>query len=114
MKPKEFVEGIRESVIDSNLQIYKNLFQNTELGQAKDPYWIKALSFFKTLNNEQREIFFSILRQLEVDTVSNILGILDGTSFFNKQIEDFELTTSANIEKINGELQDIFLELENK
>jgi len=115
MKPIEFVEKIRESVIDSNVQIYRNLFQNTSLDQVKDPYWVNALSFFNSLDIKQKEVLFSIIRQVEVDTVSNIFGILDGTStLYDNQEEEFVLSTDSGAIKISGDLQDIFLELENE
>lgn len=115
MRTRQFVEKIRESVIDSNNQTYRKLFQNTLLDQVKDPYWVKALSLFNSLNIEQREVLFSIIRQVEVDTVSNIFGILDGTStLYDNQEEEFVLSTDSGAIKISGDLQDIFLELENE
>jgi hypothetical protein len=114
MKPVEFVERIRESVIDSNIQIYRNLFQDTSKDDVRDPYWSNALSLFNSLSIQQREILFSIIRQVEVDTVSNIFGVLDGTSsLYDNQKEEFILSVDSGETIISGDLQDIFLEIEN-
>ncbi len=102
MKPIEFIQIINTEVVD--VEIYKNLFNETAVESATDEYWIKALTFFKNLKNEDKEVFFSIIRQIEVDTVSCLLNLIDD--------EDFKLT--HNKTKINGELNDIFLELEEE
>jgi hypothetical protein len=55
MKPIEFIEGIRRSVVESNLKTYQDLFTNTKLTEATDPYFINALNFFNGLNTEQKK-----------------------------------------------------------
>lgn len=112
MKPIEFVNQIKKTVIDENSVIYKDLFINTDPNSSTDKYWVNALNFFNKLDPSDKEIFFKIIRQIEVDTTSNILGILDGTSWLENQEEEFKLTTKNSKEPINGELQDIFLEQE--
>lgn len=49
---------------------------------------------------------------IQVNTVSHLLGILDGSTYLNENRESFVLTTEQDDELINGSLQDIFLELE--
>ncbi len=112
MKPEEFVQKIRQSVLDENVVIYKDLFETTEVEQASDPYWKEALCLFKKLSNEDREILFKIIRQVSIDTISNLFAILDGVSCLEDQEGDFSLTLDDKPEKLNGDLQDIFLEIE--
>jgi hypothetical protein len=112
MKSQNFIVGIRSQIIDANLAAYRELFSTIGNGRVKDPYWQQAGPFFATLSPEQKETFFLILRQVEVDTVSSFLAILDGVSMIDRLEGDFVLTTEANSTKINGNLQDIFLELE--
>lgn len=114
MKSIEFIEGLRSEVIESNLQAYQNLFTNTKLENTKDKYWMNALKLFNSLSSDQKKVFFAIIRQVEVDTVSNILAVLDGiTPLANNQTGDFKLPFDNSNTSINGNLQDIFLELEN-
>ena len=58
MKPKDFVNGIYEAVIDENIQIYKDLFYNTSVEQASDFYWKNALKLFGELSEEQQKVLF--------------------------------------------------------
>lgn len=112
MKPIEFVKGLRNAVVEDNLSIYKNLFENTELNSVTDSYWKDALAFFNKLDFKDKEVFFKVIRQIEVDTISNILGVLDGVSWIEGQKGNFKLVVDNSNDVINGELQDKFLELE--
>jgi len=114
MKTIDFVKEIRKSVIEENLNTYKYLFENTDLNSVTDGYWKDALCFFNKLDLNSKEVFYKILRQIEIDTTSNIFGVLDGVSWLEGQQEEFELVQRNSSEVINGELQDRFLELEEE
>jgi len=47
-----------------------------------------------------------------VDTVSNLFGIIDGTSLLETYREEFSLTYGKDTTRLNGDLQDLFLEAE--
>jgi len=112
MTPKNFVIQIRKAIVEENVAIYRDLFESTEVDSASDPYWVRALSLYATLGAEQREALFEIMRQVIVDTISNVFAILDGVSELEDQEEEFSLFAGNGTEQLNGELQDIFLELE--
>ncbi|WP_185843532.1 hypothetical protein [Pseudoalteromonas luteoviolacea] len=52
------------------------------------------------------------MRQVSVDTISNLFALLDGVSCLEDQDGDFRLTIENVKEQLNGDLQDIFLEIE--
>lgn len=112
MEAENFVNKIRQSVIDENTSIYKDLFETTAINQANDPYWQEALKLFGQLDDVQKETLFKIMRQVSVDTVSNIFAILDGVSSLENQDGEFTLSLDGDSQKLNGDLQDIFLSLE--
>jgi predicted RNA polymerase sigma factor len=105
MKPEAFVSGI-QSAIDENVAIYARLFATAET--ATDEYWIAAKRFFDSLSSTDRQLVLRIMRQVAIDTVSTMFGILDGTSPMPGGLEDFKLTHKAT--RLNGDLQDLFLE----
>lgn len=107
MTPEQLVRGLLTSVVDENVVLYRDLFARTEPGKAIDPYWIRALALFGSLSEEQREVFFEVVRQVAVDTTSNILGVIDGISYIEGADGGFELTHGAR--KLNGDLQSLFL-----
>lgn len=108
MNSNDFVTSLKKSVIDENLSIYKDLFTKTSADKISDEYWKKALTLFNSLNHEQQETVFQIIRQIMVDTTSNLLGIIDGTSYIEGTDEELELTYGKN-NRLSGDLQSIFL-----
>ena len=77
MMPKDFVKAIRNDVIDSNLEIYRNLFEDTKMESVTENYWKEALSFYDCLDGENKEKFYKIVRQVMVDTISNMFAVID-------------------------------------
>jgi hypothetical protein len=114
MTPENFVTQVRSAVVDQNVAIYKELFESTAPDAASDPYWKRALTLYRSLNETDRLVLFEIMRQATVDTVSNIFAILDGVSALEGPREDFALTTTSDRQKINGNLQDLFLEADER
>lgn len=106
MKAGEFTAQVKRSIVEENVGIYRDLFENTE--NASDPYWQRALALYKSLDAEQREVFFEVVRQTTIDSVSNVFAVVDGVTQLEGQ--DGECEMSCGGDKLNGELQDHFLE----
>ncbi len=111
MTPETFVAEIRKAVVEGNVALYKDLFESAD-ARVTDAYWKRALVLYRSLDEASRLVFFEVLRQVSVDTVSSIFGVLDGTSTLETQREEFVLASSPEMQKLNGELQDLFLERE--
>ena len=114
MTPQNFITQVHSVVVQQNLSIYKDLFESTTPDSANDPYWNRALALHHSLNDADRIVLYEIMRQVTVDTVSNLFGILDGVSALGGPHEDFMLTSQPDKQKLNGNLQDLFLETEEK
>ena len=110
MSDSEFIRGIRKEIIASNLQTYRKLFAGTRPEDASDPYWKTALQLFGELDDVGRDILFHIIRQVMVDTVSNLFAIFDGVSDLPAQDGTFEVRIGDK--NIAGSLQDQFLAAE--
>lgn len=107
MTPKNFVSGLRIAVVEENVNIYRDLFTATLIEDSTDPYWKRALTLFNTLSQEQREVFFEIVRQVTIDTTSNVLGVIDGVNVLEGDDSEFELKSGT--QQISGDLQALFL-----
>ena len=110
METVEFVSAIRERVINSDHNVYESLLDNNK--DAKDPLWKEILPFYKSLSTEQRQLFLNFIRLIQVNTVSHIFGILDGSTYLTESRLSFILKAELDSKPINVNLQDIFLELE--
>ena len=107
MDGKLVAERLLEGIVKANLATYRALFTTTKIEQAADPYWKSALAFFEGLNEQEKETFFAILKQVSVDTVSNVASAIDGSSDIGLK-EEIRLI-DRNGMSIGGDLQDCFL-----
>ncbi|ABO65806.1 Conserved hypothetical protein [Geobacillus thermodenitrificans NG80-2] len=114
MNKEEFVKLLHQSIIKENRNFYRDIFNNTDINEVTDPYWKEALMFYSELSDKNKEILFKIIEQVEVDAVSNILGVLDGVVSIGEEDIEFKVTINNNNEPINGDLQDLFLEYDEE
>ncbi|GFM66095.1 hypothetical protein Q1J52_04015 [Pseudomonas lijiangensis] len=109
MNPKDFIIGIKASVVEDNIDLYKDLLSSTSIKDATDDYWKQSLTFFNSLTAEQQQALFAIIKQTIIDTTSNILGIIDGVSMLDGATDDFSLTYGKDKAPLSGDLQSLFL-----
>ena len=114
MDAEDFTKQLRKSIIEDNLAIYKDLFQSTDPKSATDPYWVRALALHGALDDSQKSIFYEIVRQVMADTVSNMLGVIDGVSTLEGADDELRLLTAKGNKELSGDLQDTFLEQEEE
>ncbi|WP_284463992.1 hypothetical protein [Chryseobacterium sp.] len=109
MRPEEFVKILNRETIDGNLELYKDLLDTKT--EAQDPVWKGILSIYINLSKEEKDTFLKFVKIVEVNTLSHVLGILDGSTYAEGIDDGFILTAENNNEKINEDLQSLFLEL---
>lgn len=108
MKPEEFVRAVKAAVVEENVGLYAELLRSTDRGVVRDDYWKNVLALYDSLDDRGKAVLLMIMRQVAVDSVSNVFGILDGSSSSSIGREVLSLLDGAN-NKLNGNLQDLFL-----
>lgn len=108
MEDRDLAEKLLSGVVEENLATYRHLITETSSQDASDLYWKGALALFKKLNSDERDVFFKIPKQVSIDTVSNVAGILDGSSEAGLKGELQIISKSGK--RLSGCLQDHFLE----
>ncbi|MBL8871282.1 MAG: hypothetical protein JNK90_15900 [Planctomycetaceae bacterium] len=106
MNADNFTAQIKNAIIEENTGIYRDLFENTE--SASDPYWIRALALYNSLDATQRGVFMEVVRQTAIDTVSNVFAVVDGVTQLEGQDGDIRLLCGDD--DLTGDLQDSFLQ----
>ncbi|OGX79254.1 hypothetical protein A6395_07660 [Exiguobacterium sp. SH31] len=109
---EKFVKSIYKTIVEGNIVSYKDMYEE-ELDYSKlkksemNIYWKKQDEFYKSLSAEQKEIIFSMLKVVMVDTISHVFGIIDGSS----GLVDFEVEPKLLLDSVDSEgyLQDLFL-----
>lgn len=104
---EEFVKSIYETVVEEGKNIYKDLYENTEVTERTVDYWKNALELYRSFDDRQKKVFLDIVKQTMIDTISSVFGILDGSSTLSGG--DFEFEVKINGIGTEDELQDIFL-----
>jgi hypothetical protein len=107
MTPEKLSQVLYEIIAVENLNMYRRLFTDGSVETYPDPYWKEALTLFGALSDTQKEIFFKVIRQISIDTTSNILGIIDGVSGSAELKASLELTSDGC--RLDGDLQEFFL-----
>jgi hypothetical protein len=102
-----FIKSLYGSIVKENLQAYKCLFETNNVNSATDEYWRNAINLYKGLADEDKDTFMKVIKQTIVDTISNMLGVVDGSS----TLEDFPAEPKLYLDTVDteGELQDQFL-----
>lgn len=67
-----------------------------------------ASGFYDSLTDENKDTLMTIIEQTMIDTISNVLGVIDGSSTLKDCL--FELKLLLDSIDTEGELQDSFLE----
>lgn len=77
---KNKVEIIYESIVEEGMKIYHELYESIEVSNNTIDYWKKAIALYHILTDEEKAIFYDIIRQVIIDTTASIFGLLDGSS----------------------------------
>jgi hypothetical protein len=111
MSAREFVARIREDVIESNLRSYGDMLAMSA-SSLRDPKWRAIAVAYQRMDEEQKAAIAMLVRQVVIDTISNVFGILDGSSLIEGFRERFVLQYGFRDEKLNGDLQELLLAAE--
>lgn len=102
---EQFIEGLYKNIVEGNMKLYKQFFLYDPNEEGTIEYWKNAIAFYDKLDDKDKEILFSIIKSTIVDTVSNVLAVLDG----HEDIDRINVQVKLNGQENDSELQDAFL-----
>ncbi len=108
MKDNEFVTSVINEIVDSNMSRYISVIRGAK-SEGLDRHWPTIAKLANGLSDDQRRELADVIRIVLEDTISNFLGILDGTTMLSRFRESFHLVYNSDGHDLNGNLQDIFL-----
>ncbi|WP_425449869.1 hypothetical protein [Dethiothermospora halolimnae] len=103
-----FIRSLYKTIVQEGKNEYKELLDNTNIEDVTDKYWISALQLYGNLTEDKKEELMGVIELVMIDTISSMLGIIDGSSTLNGCDTEPKLYLD-NIDTDN-ELQDLFLE----
>jgi len=104
---EEFIRRIYAAIVEDNLESYKNMFSGSNNESTID-YMKAARSLYCALDESQKAIFFSMIKQVIIDTISNVFGVIDGVCGIDDK--EWNCKMSINGQSTDDELSDSFLE----
>lgn len=113
MNPKQLAKAFMKYIVLENLEIYRRHFIGTALSRDMSDDRKALLKFLSGLDKNEIDIVFRLIKAVETDTVSNMLGVLDGSTTLGALDKDFVLTYDGSTAKLNGSLQEYFLQLDD-
>ena len=102
---EQFIEGLYKNIVEGNMKLYRQFFLYDPNEERTIEYWKNAIAFYDKLDDKDKEILFSIIKSTIVDTVSNVLAVLDG----HEDIDRINVQVKLNGQENDSELQDAFL-----
>lgn len=100
-----FAKELYKNVVSDNMELYAQFFQADPNEEGTIEYWKNAIGFYNKLDEGEKQVLFSIIKSTIVDSVSNVLAIMDG----NEGSDDFSVQVKINGYANDSELQDAFL-----
>lgn len=93
---EEFVKSLYQTIVQANEGLDEKIYE------------LMKSDFYKNLSSGQRKDVELMIKQVRIDVISEVLGIIDGGS----TLHDSELEPTLLLDSINteSELQDTFLE----
>ncbi len=80
MDSEKLTEIIYKKTIESIEGDYRELYSNPEWKNNNDDYSKAIVNFYNGLSNEQKNQFFTIVKQITVDQLATLFAILEGTA----------------------------------
>jgi hypothetical protein len=114
MTPESFVSHVRSAIVEQSAATYRHMFESFTPETAPDPLWKRALALHRSLSEPERSVLVELMRQASVDTVSNLFGVLDGSTSLADSREEFVLLSKPDNQLLSGNLQDLFLEADER
>ncbi|MFK3725267.1 hypothetical protein ACI2KE_15675 [Pseudomonas monteilii] len=105
MKDRDFVNAIYFELFKENFAYYKERLALPS-NENDDPYNL-ARKAMASLSESQKMDIINFLKVVITDSVSVLLGTIDGVHFPDELDGDFVLSVGG--EEIQGDLQDIFI-----
>ncbi len=108
MDARDFVTAMQEEVLNDSVEMYKKFLRLPT--QELSPMWRAIAATYAQMDDEHQAAFDAMIRQIIIDTLSNVFGIIDGPTLLRKYRDNFYLEYGPERVRLNGDLQDIFLE----
>ncbi|RDU22655.1 transposase [Anaerosacchariphilus polymeriproducens] len=102
-----FIKSLYETIVKDK-ELYRSQLDNSNIDKVKDEYLKQVLEIYNNVSEEKKDALIDFIELVIIDTISHILGIIDGSSTLSGCDAEPKLYLD-NVDTDN-ELQDLFLQ----
>lgn len=102
-----FIKSLYETIIKDK-ELYRDQLEHSNIDKVEEEYLKQVLEIYNNASEEKKDALIDFIGLVITDTVSDMLGIIDGSSTLNGC--DAEPKLYLDDVDTDGELQDLFLE----
>ncbi len=104
---EKFTKDVYNSLVLDRTDAYRRMYNSMTEETGGDEYWADLKEFYDTLSTRQKEVFFRVIKQTIIDSISGVFGVLDGSS--NLSGTTYECDVMVDGVDMEHDLQDYFL-----
>lgn len=108
MDSESFARILIDEIVNDNNKHYKDTLNNSDIEKISFKPWLSAILMYRSLDDEQKKAFVDFVNLVIVDSLSCVLGMIDGTCYSSV---DGKITLAVGNDVVSGDLQDYFLGL---
>lgn len=105
-KTEQFVKAVYATVVQDGLVGYKEMYEEA-VGSSDTDLYSQAIRMYQQMDAEQQKLMMHLIEVVMVDTVSDVFGLIDGSSTLNDS--DIEATLLLDDVDTEGYLQDLYI-----
>ena len=100
-------KGFYDTVVTGLLQFYESMLENAKIEKRTTGKEKEMMLLYSCLSDNEKAVLLFFMRQIIIDILSYVFGIIDGPCTFSIPNTEFKLF--INGEDSNMEMQDSFL-----
>lgn len=106
-----FIKSLYETIVKDK-ELYRNQLDSSDIDKVKDEYLKQVLEIYNNVSEEKKDALIDFIELVMIDTISHILGIIDGSS----TLIGCDAEPKLYLDNVNtdNELQDLFLQYVEK
>lgn len=112
MTPDILVKSLYEIAVSESIASYSTALGQSNLEEIDNEEWKSVHQLFHKLSDKERASILLLMKSISVDTLSVVLGVIDGSVVAGDYFEDFTLTYNEG-ENLVGDLQGKMLEIDD-
>ena len=109
MTSEDFIKVCYDNLIIQATKQYESWLRDTPLDEITDNYFLDATSFFRGLDEAQKDLLLNIIKQVKVDSLASFFAVIDGT-YGMKGLSSNVALVFENKKGYVEDLSDLFLE----